>query len=451
MISNLSLSDSIEHLKLTPLVASRLRYYGATTIEDLLQLSHQVPRTNIADPALREIHALIDKVRKALVDVDSSKLDNAPTSSDQALVGESWLQASEGAVVTDEDIPSQGATEAESSQRRPGVGESSQPLLNSLGFGSVAARKNPLLLSDPVEVLHPPSWVIKILKQHSVDTVEALLRLPLSGFSTDPGSGTKTIEALIKKARHALSVSNEGRADSPTPGLGFVSPSDGIDRVPEDSADSQCESGVEVKKTLGIETLGERERDTVSVGNNNDEAPANANSWTGLGAEVCPSNQPNKLAPMSDRSSEESIEEIAVDSRCPTDEMIATLDQPWDEVLVLPGFVANGLHRAGLKTLREVITSSQGSELLTVRGFGNHAMRSLRWAIRKLKPELVSLCLGQPASPDPSPIRHEDAIGHVSTSIKRFLTHEDSIEHLKLSSLEIKILAKIGVTTVRDL
>ena len=70
MVSNLALSDSIERLKLTPLVASRLRYYGATTIEDLLQLSHQVPRsTNIADPALREIHALIDKVRKALVGV----------------------------------------------------------------------------------------------------------------------------------------------------------------------------------------------------------------------------------------------------------------------------------------------------------------------------------------------------------------------------------------------
>jgi hypothetical protein len=167
MLSNLVLSDSIEHLKLTPLVASRLRYYGATTIEDLLQLSHQVPRTNIADPALREIHALIDKVRKALAGVDSSKLDTVQESSDQALVGESWPQASEGVVVTDGDIPSQGATEAESSQRGPGVGESSQPLLNSLGFGSVAARK-PLLLSDPVEVLHPPSRVIRILKQHSV-------------------------------------------------------------------------------------------------------------------------------------------------------------------------------------------------------------------------------------------------------------------------------------------
>ena len=126
MISNLALSDSIERLKLTPLVASRLRYYGATTIEDLLQLSHQVPRsTNIADPALREIHALIDKVRKALVGVDSSKPDSAPASSDQSLVGESWPQASEGAVVTDEDIPSQGTTKAESSQRGPGLGESS--------------------------------------------------------------------------------------------------------------------------------------------------------------------------------------------------------------------------------------------------------------------------------------------------------------------------------------
>ena len=296
MISNLALSDSIEHLKLTPLIASRLRYYGATTIGDLLQLSHQVPHMNIADPALREIHALIDKVRKALVDVDSSKLDSALASSDRSLV-ESRSQASEGAVVTDGDIPSQGATEAESSQRGPRLGESSQPLLNSLGFGSVAARK-PLLLSDPVEVLHPPSWVIRILKQHSVDTVEALLRLPLSEFSTDPGSGTKTIEALIKKARHALSVSNEGRADSPTPGLGFGSPSDGIDRVPEDSADSQCESRVEVKKTLGIETLSEGERDTVSVGNNSDEAPINANSWTDSGAEVFLPNQPNRCSPI---------------------------------------------------------------------------------------------------------------------------------------------------------
>jgi hypothetical protein len=134
MISNLALSDSIEHLKLTPLVASRLRYYGATTIEDLLQLSHQVPRTNIADPALREIHALIDKVRKALVGVDSSKLESTPASSDQSLVGESWPQASEGAVVTDGDIPRQGATEAESSQRGPRLDESSQPLLHSRGL-----------------------------------------------------------------------------------------------------------------------------------------------------------------------------------------------------------------------------------------------------------------------------------------------------------------------------
>lgn len=363
MLSNLALSDSIEHLKLTPLVASRLHYYDITTIEDLLQLSHHVPRINIADPALREIHALIDKVRKALVGVDSSKLESTPASSDQSLVSESRPQASEGAVGTDGDIPSQGVTEAESSQRGPGLGESSQPLLNSLGFGSVTAR-TPLLLSDPVEVLLPPSWVIRILKQHSVDTVEALLRFPLSAFSTDPGSGLKTIEALIKKARHALSVSDEGRADSPTPGLGFGSPSDGIDRVPEGSADSQCESRVEVKKILGIETLSERERDTVSVGNNNDEAPVNANSWTGLGAEVCLPNQPNALASMSDRSSDESVEEIAADSRCPTNEMVAILDQPWDEVLVLPGFVANGLHRAGLKTLGEVIVSSQGSELL---------------------------------------------------------------------------------------
>ena len=81
MLSNLALSDSIEHLKLTPLVASRLRYYGAATIEDLLQLSHQAPRTNIADPALREIRALIDKIRKALVGVDSSKLDSTHASS----------------------------------------------------------------------------------------------------------------------------------------------------------------------------------------------------------------------------------------------------------------------------------------------------------------------------------------------------------------------------------
>ena len=130
MISNLALSDSIEHLKLTPLVASRLHYYGITTIEDLLQLSHQVPRTNIADLALREIHALIDRVRKALVGVDSSKLESTPASSDQSLVGESWPQASEGAVGTDGDIPSQGVTEAESSQRGPRFGESSQPLLN---------------------------------------------------------------------------------------------------------------------------------------------------------------------------------------------------------------------------------------------------------------------------------------------------------------------------------
>ena len=98
------------------------------------------------------------------------------------------------------------------------------------------------------------------IKTARVDTVEALLRLPLSEFSTNPGSGTKTIEALIKKARHALCVSNEGQADSPTPGLGFGSPSDGIDRIPEDSADFQCESGAEVKKTLGIETLSERAR-----------------------------------------------------------------------------------------------------------------------------------------------------------------------------------------------
>src|SRR5215510_6998723 len=150
MLYNLALSDSIEHLKLTPLVSSRLRYYGPTTIEDLLQLSHQVPRMNIADPALREIHALIDKVRKALAGVDSSKLDSAPASSDQSLIGESWPQVSEGAVGTDGDTPSQGATEAESSQRGPKLGDSSQPLFNSLGFGSVAARK-PLLLSDPVE------------------------------------------------------------------------------------------------------------------------------------------------------------------------------------------------------------------------------------------------------------------------------------------------------------
>ena len=109
---------------------------------------------------------------------------------------------------------------------------------------------------------------------------------------------------------------------------------------------------------------------------------------------------------------------------------------------MLPGFVANGLHRAGLKTLREVIVSSQSSELLTVRGFGDHAMRSLRWAIKRLKPELVSLCLGQLSSPNPSPTIHEHAIGHASTSVKRFLSHEDSIDYLKLSSLEIRILAK---------
>src|SRR5262252_5657278 len=106
MISNLTLSDSIEHLKITPFVASRLHYYCIATIEDLLQLSYQVSHTNIDDPASQEIHALIDKVRKALIDVDSNKLDIVPESSDQVLAGETWSQASESAVVTDEHIPS---------------------------------------------------------------------------------------------------------------------------------------------------------------------------------------------------------------------------------------------------------------------------------------------------------------------------------------------------------
>src|SRR5262249_45101841 len=216
MISNLTLSDSIEHLKITPFVASRLHYYCIATIEDLLQLSYQVSHTNIDDPASQEIHALIDKVQKSLIGIDSNKLDRVPESSDQALVDESWPQASESAVMTNEDIPSrscQSVTEAEPSPEESGFDETGQPMLNSLGFRSVAARK-PLLLSDPVEALRPPSWVIRILKQHSVDTVEALLRLPLSALDTTSGNGVRPIEELKKKAQKAIVARNERGAES---------------------------------------------------------------------------------------------------------------------------------------------------------------------------------------------------------------------------------------------
>jgi len=238
---------------------------------------------------------------------------------------------------------------------------------------------------DPVESLNPPSWVLRRLKTLGVETVGDLLRLPLSELSTEPGSGTKAIEALIKKARQAVSVANEGRTDSSSPGLDLGDPSEHTVRVSEHSVGS--------KATIETET----------------------------------------------------------DSQCQLDEMRAILDRPWDELLVLPGFVTNGLHRAGLKTLREVIVASQGSTLLTVRGFGGHALRSLRWAIRRLKPQLISLCLGQLPSPTSSSTIHAYAIGHTSGFVKKLLSPEDSIDHLNLSSLEIRILARLGVKTVKDL
>src|SRR5436309_11987819 len=91
----------------------------------------------------------------------------------------------------------------------------------------------------PIESLNPPSWVLRRLKTLGVETVGDLLRLSLSELSTEPGSGTKAIEALIKKARHALSVANEGRTNSSSPRLGFGSPADHTVRAPEDSASSE--------------------------------------------------------------------------------------------------------------------------------------------------------------------------------------------------------------------
>src|SRR5207302_6575501 len=70
---------------------------------------------------------------------------------------------------------------------------------------------------NSIESLSPPSWVLRKLKTLGVETVGDLLCLPLSELSTEPGSGTKAIESLIKKARYVVSVANEGQADSSSP------------------------------------------------------------------------------------------------------------------------------------------------------------------------------------------------------------------------------------------
>ena len=67
-----------------------------------------------------------------------------------------------------------------------------------------------------------------------------------------------------------------------------------------------------------------------------------------------------------------------------SEEMVIMLDRPWDECLMLSIRTVNGLRKAQVKTLREVIIASQGSELLKLRNFGKESLNDLRRALEKL-------------------------------------------------------------------
>ena len=223
-------------------------------------------------------------------------------------------------------------------------------------FQSIVETEEHVPRGDPIESLNPPSWVLRRLKTLGVKTVGDLLRLSLSELSTEPGSGTKAIEALIKKARHALSVANEGRADSSSPGLGFGSPSD------HTVATLKTVPGVGVMKIRESEALIERAQDAISVGSDDEETSASDSSEVVLGAKVRP---PEQL-----------------------DEIAAILDRPWDEFLALSVRVAHGLHNAKIKTLGEAIVASQDNQLLKQRNFGKKSLNDLRQAIDELEPGL---------------------------------------------------------------
>ena len=65
--------------------------------------------------------------------------------------------------------------------------------------------------------------------------------------------------------------------------------------------------------------------------------------------------------------------------------MMAMLDRPWDESLRLSVRTVHGLRKANVKTLREVISASQGNELLKLRNFGKESLNDLRRALEKLE------------------------------------------------------------------
>jgi hypothetical protein len=153
-----------------------------------------------------------------------------------------------------------------------------------------------------------------------------------------PGSGMKAIEAFVKKARNALSVVHEGKADE-------------ISKLSDDESSGEL-------APLSAHTPG--------------GSVASA-SWGAI-TETRPSSQ-----------------------RQPND-MAAMLDRPWEEFLVLPGFAANELYLAKVKTIREAIIASQSGDLLSVSQFGEHSLHELRWAIRRIDQQLVSLCLEQSSS-----------------------------------------------------
>ena len=62
---------------------------------------------------------------------------------------------------------------------------------------------------------------------------------------------------------------------------------------------------------------------------------------------------------------------------------MAMLDRPWDESLRLSVRTVNGLREAKINTLREVISASQGDELLKLRNFGKESLNDLRRALEK--------------------------------------------------------------------